>query len=212
MFLITGCRSNCIRILFNSSKPRLLWSSNLFKTNKDETSIKNSSSKDVGSSTTAMTYTLCKTINGVSPQRTFDIVSQIQQYQDYIPYCKESIVHERDNRTNWPTLASLRVGFRQYDEKFICKVECNKRHDNHYMIVADSISDHLFNGFICQWEIVSHPGRPNSSQIKLSLKFQFKSPLYNSVASLFARSLTSLALKSFHKRIIQYERGEVKRS
>lgn len=210
MFPITGCYSNNIRILVNSSKRRLLWSSKLFKINKDETTS-NSAIKGVRSSTKDMTYTLCKTINDVSPQRTFSIVSQIQQYQDYIPYCKESVVHERDQSTNWPILASLRVGFKQYDEKFVCNVKCNKESDNHYMIVADSISDHLFSGFVCQWEIVSHPGRPNSSQIKLSLKFQFKSSLYNNVASLFARSLTSLALNSFHKRIIQYERNEMKR-
>lgn len=209
MFPIVGCNNICIRILFNRSAQRLLWSSKLFKSKNDETTtIGVFTYNDIGpSSTKDMSYILCKTINGVPPQRAFNIVSQIQKYQDYIPYCKESIIQERDKTTNWPILACLRIGFRQYDEKFICKVECDKKNDDHYMIIADSRSDHLFDGFICQWDIVSHPSRSNSTQIKLSLKFKFKSTLYNGVASLFAGSLTSLALNSFHKRIIQCERG-----
>lgn len=183
---------------------RSIWSTQLFKANK------NKEEDDVRTGTRDMTYTLCKTINGVPPQRTFNVVSQIHRYEEYIPYCIESIVNERDIKTTWPCMASLRIGFRQYDETFICKVMCAEKYPDHYMIIADSISNHLFNGFKCQWDITSHPHRPGSTEIKLSLKFQFKSALYNGVASLFARGLTSLALNSFHKRIIQCERGEVK--
>lgn len=183
---------------------RYIWSTQLFKANQ------NKEGADVGHDTRDMTYTLSKTVNGVPPQRTFDVVSQINRYEEYIPYCIESVVDERDKKTNWPSMASLRIGFRQYDEKFICKVTCKEKHPEHYMIIADSISNHLFNGFKCQWDITSHPHRPSSTEIKLSLKFQFKSALYNGVASIFARGLTTLALNSFHKRIIQCERGEVK--
>ena len=182
---------------------RHIWSTQLFKTNRNE------EDDALRSGTRDMTYTLCKTINGVPPQRTFDVVSQIHRYEEYIPYCKESVVHERDTKTNWPSMASLRIGFRQYDETFICKVTCDKKHTDHFMIIADSVSNHLFNGFKWQWDITSHPHRPGSTQIKLSLKFQFKSALYNGVASIFARGLTTLALNSFHKRIIQCERGEI---
>lgn len=150
-------------------------------------------------------YSLTKIIHGATPLQTFNIVSQIDLYDKYIPYCLESTVHKRDSSTHWPSEASLRIGFRQYDETFLCDVKCSGD-EMGYRIVAECLSDILFHEFKCTWDITPHESTWNNGKgtnIKLSLQFEFKSSLYNSVARLFARSLTSLALNSFHRRIIQ---------
>ncbi|KAH9201783.1 cyclase/dehydrase, partial [Zygosaccharomyces rouxii] len=140
-------------------------------------------------------YVLLKSINS-TPEKVYYVVSEVSEYQKFVPYCMESFVNKRDPIDDKPIEAGLRVGFRQYDEKFLCDVKCSKQ-DSQYKVVANSVSHNLFHLLYGEWTIKPHPQRRSSTQVELLLRFKFKSKLYDSVSSLFARSVTELVMKAF---------------
>ncbi|QLG74395.1 hypothetical protein HG535_0G02780 [Zygotorulaspora mrakii] len=155
-------------------------------------------------------YIIDKTLNA-EPKQIYDVVSEVSKYQDFIPYCTESFVSERDPIGGTPTKAGLRVGFQQYDEKFNCLVTCKDEANqgpNHYSVVADSISHNLFHVLYCKWTMRPHANRPHASQVELTLRFKFKSRLYNTVSSIFAKTVTELIMKAFDKRVFQVKKME----
>lgn len=159
-------------------------------------------------------YKLVKTINA-DPEEVYDVVSEVSKYHEFIPYCVESFVNKRNPVDRKPTEAGLRVGFRQYDERYTCKVECKEKLNGktqEYSVLADSISHNLFQALSTQWTISAHPTRHNATQAELMLKFKFKSRLYNSVSSIFARSVTELVMKAFEKRVFELKKLAIKAS
>ncbi|CCD23931.1 ubiquinone-binding protein COQ10 NDAI_0C02710 [Naumovozyma dairenensis CBS 421] len=164
-------------------------------------------------------YTLHKTIHA-KPRELYDIACEVSQYSKFIPYCVESFVDERNSsNNNRPTVAGLRIGFREYDEKFVCNVNCqeviNKENkDNRSFIVeADSLSQHLFDSFHSEWLIQPHPRRGSDfTRVELALRFKFKSRLYNAVSSIFARSVTKVVMDAFERRVHDLKRLEMSRT
>lgn len=149
-------------------------------------------------------YMLRRKIRG-TPQEVYEVVSEVSKYHEFIPYCVESFVNARDEMKR-PIEAGLRVGFRQYDEKFICKVECKDISTLVKTVSAESLSHNLFHVLNSKWTIKAHPSRTDCTEVELLLRYQFKSKLYSSVASLFAKSVTELILKAFDRRVYQLKR------
>lgn len=154
-------------------------------------------------------YTILKTVNA-PPSKVYEVVSEVSRYNEFIPYCLDSFIDKRDLVTGRPTLAGLRIGFKQYDERVTCNVNCQEIKDKEYYIVeAKCISHDLFKTFYSKWSIIPHPRKENISQVELVLKFQFHSLLYNSVSTIFANNLTSLAMGAFAQRSIDlHEKGK----
>ncbi|PTN18239.1 ubiquinone-binding protein COQ10 [Saccharomyces cerevisiae] len=143
-------------------------------------------------------YVLRKAINA-PPSTVYAAVSEVAQYKEFIPYCVDSFVDKRNPVDNKPLIAGLRVGFKQYDEEFICNVTC-KDTDHTYTVVAETISHNLFHLLISKWTIMPHPNRPNAAMVELLLRFKFKSRIYNSVSLIFAKTVTELVMNAFAKR------------
>lgn len=157
-------------------------------------------------------YALTKTINA-QPEQIYDVISEVSKYREFIPYCKESFVNKRNPVDGKPTEAGLRIGFRQYDEKYTCDVKCSRYLDKGvetYRVIADSITHSLFKGLCTRWTIKPHPDRHHASQVELILSFEFKSRLYNSVSAIFANSVTELALRAFDRRVFQLRKQAIK--
>ncbi|GAV53025.1 hypothetical protein ZYGR_0AI03070 [Zygosaccharomyces rouxii] len=152
-------------------------------------------------------FVLLRSINS-TPEKVYNVVSEVSEYQNFIPYCMESFVNRRDPINDKPIEAGLRVGFRQYDEKFLCEVECVKQ-DSQYKVVTNSISHNLFHLLYGEWTIKPHPRRRSSTQVELLLRFKFKSKLYNSVSSMFAKSVTELVMKAFERRVFELQRASL---
>ncbi|EDO17420.1 hypothetical protein Kpol_1037p16 [Vanderwaltozyma polyspora DSM 70294] len=154
-------------------------------------------------------YVLDKTMY-CSSREAYNVISEVSRYHEFLPYCKESFVQLRDSNEGRPTKAGLRIGFQQYDDKFVCDVQCNEdAKSDKYTVVAESISHNLFYFLSSQWTIRPHTNRKNCTEIRLSLKYQFKSALYNTVSGIFAKSATTLVMKAFEKRIFDIKRGRV---
>ncbi|CAI4051137.1 hypothetical protein SKDZ_15G1460 [Saccharomyces kudriavzevii ZP591] len=146
-------------------------------------------------------YVLRKTIN-THPSTIYAAVSEVSEYKEFIPYCVDSFVDKRNPVDKKPVIAGLRVGFKQYDEEFICNVTCKEKvnGDDIYTVVAETVSHNLFHLLYSKWTIMPHPTRPNAAMVELLLRFKFKSRIYNSVSLLFAKTVTELVMNAFAKR------------
>lgn len=152
-------------------------------------------------------YVLLKSINS-RPENVYQVVSEVSEYQNFIPYCVESFVNKREPIDGKPIEAGLRVGFRQYDEKFLCDIKCINQ-NSQYKVIANSLSHNLFHLLYGEWTIKAHPQRRSSTQVELLLRFKFKSKLYNSVSSIFAKSVTELVMKAFERRVFESQRASL---
>lgn len=152
-----------------------------------------------GSSSSAQTYTIIKKFNHPQPL-IYELVSRVDLYHEFIPYCTSSFITERSPITNEPTIAGLRVGFQAFDEEFSCDLQCERPK----LVIAKSITHSLFQFLETEWEIKAVD--KNQSVATLNLKYEFKSQLYNKVSSLFAKKVASLMTKAFEKRAFEVSR------
>ncbi|ODQ82596.1 hypothetical protein BABINDRAFT_28246, partial [Babjeviella inositovora NRRL Y-12698] len=141
-------------------------------------------------------YTLKKKLN--HPQALmYEIVADVSKYNEFVPYCTESFINEKNAR-NQPTEAGLRVGWKQFDERFVCKLTCQEN----TQVIAESLSHSLFSKLYTEWNIRDLPNRHNACEAEITLEYEFKNPLYNSVSSLFASKVADLMVKAFEQRAV----------
>lgn len=128
------------------------------------------------------------------PQKlVYEVVSSVDQYENFIPFCTHSFINSRDSKGQ-PNEAGLKVGFKEFDEEFTCKLHCVEPKK----VTAKSITHSLFNFLETEWTIV--PLTKDLCSVKLTLKYEFKSALYNSVSSVFASKVAVTMTRSFEKR------------
>ncbi|GME73628.1 hypothetical protein B5S31_g3844 [[Candida] boidinii] len=123
----------------------------------------------------------------------YELVSGVDKYDQFIPYCTKSFINERDDKGE-PIKGGLRVGFKQFDEEFVCDLTCNKPQ----LVIAESITHSLFKYLYTEWKIDSVDEKHCKAQ--LTLRYEFKSELYNTVSALFAQHVATLMTKAFERR------------
>lgn len=185
--LIPNSTSHCIQTqTYSACKVRTIF--NLAKVAK---SLKLSKTKESESS---QKYTITKKFQ-YSQSLIYSLISRVDLYHEFIPYCISSFIKENDPLTKQPTIAGLRVGFQSFDEEFTCNLKCEKPK----LVIAKSITHSLFYFLETEWKIIPIENT-NHCIATLNLNYEFKSMLYNQVSSLFAKKVASLMTKSFEKR------------
>ncbi|VEU21201.1 DEKNAAC102154 [Brettanomyces naardenensis] len=129
----------------------------------------------------------------------YGVVSSVDQYESFIPFCERSFVTERDGEGE-PSVAGLQVGFREFDEEFTCELKCKRP----TVVRAKSMSHSLFRFLETEWTI--EPLGENVCNVEMKLKYDFRSSLYNRVSSLFAGKVATVMTKSFEKRSYEVSR------
>lgn len=59
------------------------------------------------------------------PSLIYGVVSDVQHYSDFVPFCEGSTITKTDGEGN-PVEAVLKVGWNQFNEEFASKIECVK--------------------------------------------------------------------------------------
>lgn len=127
------------------------------------------------------------------PQKlVYEVVSSVDQYEQFIPFCMKSFVNAKDSNGD-PTEAGLKVGFNEFQEEFTCKLTC----ESPRLVAAESITNTLFKYLKTEWTI--EPQGAGCS-VHLGLQYDFNSELYNRVSSLFAKRVAMVMTKAFQKR------------
>ena len=118
-----------------------------------------------------------------SPKQMFDLVAEIDKYDEFLPWCVGSRIKERKENI---VLADLVIGFKLFREKFTSKVtldEENMRFDVEYM-------DGPFRYLNNHWQFNAHP---DGCEIDFFVDFEFRSMiLQKTIGMLFNEAVTRM--------------------
>ncbi|CAB3224692.1 unnamed protein product [Arctia plantaginis] len=116
---------------------------------------------------------------GYTMEQMFEVVSDVDNYYKFLPWCKKSIVLQR-NPSNLK--ADLIVGFPPINESYTSNVTLVKPH----LVKAESMDSKLFYHMLTLWRF--SPGLKREKQscvIDFQITFEFRSALHSQLSNLF---------------------------
>uniref|UniRef100_A0A5B7A6J8 Coenzyme Q-binding protein COQ10 START domain-containing protein n=1 Tax=Davidia involucrata TaxID=16924 RepID=A0A5B7A6J8_DAVIN len=130
---------------------------------------------------------------GYSPEQLFAVVSAVDLYGGFLPWCQRSEIIRRYPDGSFD--AELEIGFKFLVESYVSYVELNKPKSIKTTVSESSLFDHLIN----IWEF--NPGPvPGSCNVYFLVDFKFQSQLYRQMASVFFKEVVSRLVMSFNDR------------
>lgn len=139
-----------------------------------------------------------------SAEKLFQVVSDIDNYKNFVPWCIDSAVLKRkENHLE----AELSVGYSLFHEKYISLVSIQAP----TRVTAISNQTNLFEFLKTDWEF--QPGRDgHSTWVTFQVEFQFKSALYNKISEMFFQDIINHMVAAFENRCKQLYGREVRQS
>uniref|UniRef100_A0A0X3PC91 Coenzyme Q-binding protein COQ10 homolog B n=1 Tax=Schistocephalus solidus TaxID=70667 RepID=A0A0X3PC91_SCHSO len=132
---------------------------------------------------------------GYTREQMFDIVSQVEHYSTFLPWCVDSQLLQES--TTKGKLYRVTVGFYLFQESYDCWVTTKR--PTHVKSV--SITGNLFNHLINEWSFSE--GLPNNLKtctVRLLVDFNFRSKLHAQVSQIFFDQVVNTMVASFLSR------------
>lgn len=120
-------------------------------------------------------------------QQMFELVNDIESYSEYLPWCKQSVVHTRNDES---VLASLTVEKGPLKQTF---TTLNKL--SGYQRIDLSLKEGAFKYLQGHWSFVKK--QDNWSQINFRLEFEFSNKLVDKMLGPVFGSLTGSLMDAF---------------
>lgn len=122
----------------------------------------------------------------------YNVVSNVGQYQHFVPWCVDStVLLQRENYME----AELAVGFNVFAERYVSKVSMEPER----MVIARARDTQLFHYLTNEWTFAPGPN-PQSTWIAFSVDFQFRSILYAQASHLFFDEVVNKMVVAFERR------------
>ncbi|XP_065332893.1 coenzyme Q-binding protein COQ10 homolog A, mitochondrial [Cloeon dipterum] len=132
-----------------------------------------------------------KKLVGYSMDQMFEVVSDVEHYRDFVPFCQRSLV---TLRTPDNLRAELVIGFPPVRESYVSNVKLVKP----TMVRAVCTEGKLFNHLVNFWRFYPGlKGNERSCVIDFSVSFEFRSLLHSQLAHLFFNELVRQMEKAF---------------
>ena len=142
----------------------------------------------------AQTYTERKLL-GYSPDEIFQVVSRVEDYHEFVPWCTHSVVKGREPGGAGRLRAELGVGFQIFEERYTSLVTVRRPS----LVKSEAGDSEMFERLDCEWRF--RPGeRPGTSWLEFDLAFCFASPLHRRVAGLFVQEVVKKMVSAFEGR------------
>lgn len=141
----------------------------------------------------------------VSPQVLFNVVSEVEHYHEFIPYCLESTITSRNPSTQLPERAELLVGWNSIKDRYESRLTIDSEQK---LVVAESSDSTLFKELFTKWKIMDVG--ETKSMVDFELNFWFKSSMYNGVSKSFGPSIAEMMIKAFSERASAIENAKHK--
>lgn len=120
-----------------------------------------------------------KKLAGYSSEQLFSVVSDVEKYNTFVPFCKKSHVYARKPGS---LKADLIIGFPPLNESYTSNVTLVRPS----LVKAECVDGRLFNYLLTAWQF--SPGLkdiPQSCVIDFMVAFEFKSVLHSQLSNLF---------------------------
>ena len=122
----------------------------------------------------------------------YSVVSNVSEYHQFVPWCKESRVIRTDRNG---LQAELCVGFGVLNEKYTSQVSLI----HPTSIIATSQQTNLFEFLKTEWKFAPS-NDPSKSWVTFHVDFQFRSALYSGVCELFMQEVVNKMVHAFEQR------------
>ncbi|KAJ6787567.1 hypothetical protein PWT90_00650 [Aphanocladium album] len=143
----------------------------------------------------------------------YRLVADVDSYAQFVPYCSRSRVTQwsapDEAGRRWPTRADLHVGWGGLNEEFTSRLRCVPGVSVEAVSgdpagASSSASDAsaVFKSLVTRWSLRPLTAQPAgaSTEVNLSIKYQFTNPLYAAVSAAVSDKVAALMIEAFEKR------------
>lgn len=136
-----------------------------------------------------------KKVIGYSMEQMYDVVSNVDDYKHFVPFCTASHVFQRSETH---ARANLEVGFQVISERYTSVLTLAKPN----LVKSECLDGTLFNHLTCIWKFSSGP-TAQSCVLNFYISFEFKSMLHSSLANTFFEQVVAKMVGAFLDRAKQ---------
>ncbi len=142
----------------------------------------------------------------------YELIADVDSYAQFVPYCSRSRVTRWTqpdvNGRKWPALADLHVGWGGFNEEFTSRLRCVPGVSVEAVSgdpagkTPDSDASAVFKSLVTRWSLrnISSSSQPSSStEVNLSIKYQFTSPFYAAVSAAVSDKVAGLMIEAFEQ-------------